>query len=158
MGDEQRQRILDANKAMAKEALRVIALAYRVEKDVPDHATPETVEHDLIVLAGVDGAHEDFLDDRAATESIELFVGVNYNLYALGARDFIVTASAMVFPSVSVKGRVRTEMNIDVRKELWEDFYVPIRGFFSSDNTGSQDDEQGANNDYGVTPGIGYSW
>jgi len=116
-----------------------------------------TVEHDLIVLAGVDGAHEDFLDDRAATESIELFVGVNYNLYALGARDFIVTASAMVFPSVSVKGRVRTEMNIDVRKELWEDFYVPILGFFSSDNTGGQDDEQGANNDYGVTLGIGYS-
>jgi len=50
LGDEQRQRILDANKAMAKEALRVIALAYRVEKDVPDHATPETVEHDLIFV------------------------------------------------------------------------------------------------------------
>lgn len=64
----------------------------------------------------------------------------------------------MVFPSVSVKGRVRTEVNIDVRKELWEDFYVPIRGFFSSDSTGGQDEERGANNDYGVTLGIGYSW
>ena len=50
LGDEERQLILDANKAMAKEALRVIALAYRVEKDVPDHATPETVEHDLIFV------------------------------------------------------------------------------------------------------------
>ena len=50
LGDVERQRILDANKAMAKEALRVIALAYRVEKDVPDHATPETVEHDLIFV------------------------------------------------------------------------------------------------------------
>ena len=50
LGDEGRQRILDANEAMAKEALRVIALAYRVEKDVPDHATPETVEHDLIFV------------------------------------------------------------------------------------------------------------
>ena len=45
-----RQRILDANEAMAREALRVIALAYRVEKDVPDNATPETVEHDLIFV------------------------------------------------------------------------------------------------------------
>ena len=34
LGDEQRQLILDANKAMAKEALRVIALAYRVEQDL----------------------------------------------------------------------------------------------------------------------------
>ena len=42
-----RQRILDANEAMAREALRVIALAYRVERDVPDKATPETVERDL---------------------------------------------------------------------------------------------------------------
>ena len=50
LGDVERQLILDANKAMAKEALRVIAFAYRVEKDVPDHATPETVEHDLIFV------------------------------------------------------------------------------------------------------------
>jgi len=50
LGDEERQRILDANEAMAQEALRVIALAYRVEKDVPDHATPETVEKDLIFV------------------------------------------------------------------------------------------------------------
>ena len=50
LGDVERQLILAANKAMAKEALRVIALAYRVEKDVPDHATPETVEHDLIFV------------------------------------------------------------------------------------------------------------
>ena len=50
MGDEERQRILHANEAMAQEALRVIALAYRVEKDVPDQATPETVEKDLIFV------------------------------------------------------------------------------------------------------------
>ena len=45
-----RQRILDANEALARQALRVIALAYRVERDVPDEATPETVERDLIFV------------------------------------------------------------------------------------------------------------
>ena len=50
MGEAVRQRILDANEAMARDALRVIALAYRVEKDVPDNATPETVERDLIFI------------------------------------------------------------------------------------------------------------
>jgi len=42
-----RERILDANAAMARQALRVIAVAYRAEPDVPDETTPETVEHSL---------------------------------------------------------------------------------------------------------------
>ncbi len=47
MDDAARKRILAANEAMARDALRVIALAYRVEQEVPDGATPETVEKDL---------------------------------------------------------------------------------------------------------------
>jgi len=42
-----RERILSANAAMAQQALRVIAVAYRAEPDVPDETTPETVEHSL---------------------------------------------------------------------------------------------------------------
>jgi Ca2+-transporting ATPase len=45
--DGVRQRILEANDAMARQALRVLAVAYRVEPDVPDQATPEKVEHSL---------------------------------------------------------------------------------------------------------------
>jgi Ca2+-transporting ATPase len=50
MSETARQSILDANEAMARDALRVIALAYRVERDVPANATPETVERDLIFV------------------------------------------------------------------------------------------------------------
>jgi len=117
-----------------------------------------TVEHDLIVMVGLDGAHENFLDQRESTDSIEAFIGVSYNLHALGNRDFIVTAGATIFPSLSISGRLRSEVNVDIRKELWEDFYVPVRGFFSSDTTGGDDADQGASNDYGVTLGLGYSW
>jgi Ca2+-transporting ATPase len=35
---------------MARAALRVLAVAYRVEEDVPDKASPETVEHDFIFV------------------------------------------------------------------------------------------------------------
>ena len=50
LDDAARARILEANATMARQALRVIALAYRVEEDVPDEATPETVERDLIFV------------------------------------------------------------------------------------------------------------
>jgi Ca2+-transporting ATPase len=45
-----RERILEANASMARAALRVLAVAYRVEQDVPNEATPEDVEHDFIFV------------------------------------------------------------------------------------------------------------
>ncbi|MFZ5858870.1 MAG: cation-translocating P-type ATPase [Chloroflexota bacterium] len=46
-----KKRILDANDAMTADALRVLGLAYRVEKDVPNgEITPEQVEKDLIFV------------------------------------------------------------------------------------------------------------
>ncbi|TDI85884.1 MAG: cation-translocating P-type ATPase [Chloroflexi bacterium] len=50
MDQATRRRVLDANETMARGALRVIAVAYRVEKEVPDEATPEMVEKDLIFV------------------------------------------------------------------------------------------------------------
>ena len=48
--DDIRERIYEENARMARSALRVIAVAFRVEPDVPDDATPEKVEHDLIFV------------------------------------------------------------------------------------------------------------
>jgi Ca2+-transporting ATPase len=42
-----RRQILAANHEMSKRALRVLAVAYRVERDVPDSPAPERVERDL---------------------------------------------------------------------------------------------------------------
>jgi Ca2+-transporting ATPase len=42
-----RREILAANHEMSKQALRVLAVAYRVERDVPDSPKPEHVERDL---------------------------------------------------------------------------------------------------------------
>lgn len=47
---ETRDQILSANEEMARQALRVLAVAYRVEEDVPDEATPESVEQDLVFV------------------------------------------------------------------------------------------------------------
>ena len=44
---QQRELILEANASLARSALRVLAVAYRVERDVPDQATPEAIEHDF---------------------------------------------------------------------------------------------------------------
>jgi Ca2+-transporting ATPase len=45
-----RSRIVAANASMASEALRVLAVAYRVADDPPKEPTPEAVEHSLVFL------------------------------------------------------------------------------------------------------------
>lgn len=48
--DAKRQEILAANDAMAQDALRVIAVAFRLTKEPPAEMTPEEVEKDLIFV------------------------------------------------------------------------------------------------------------
>src|SRR6266498_2175368 len=53
LGEKARQRILNANDEMTKNALRVLGLVYRVEKDVPDnpeHIKTEELEKDLVFV------------------------------------------------------------------------------------------------------------
>ena len=45
--EQARQEILAANDAMSRQALRVLAVAFRAEPDVPDSPTAERVERDL---------------------------------------------------------------------------------------------------------------
>lgn len=52
--DERREQILAANKAMADQALRVLALANRTYAEAPIDFSPEALEHDL-VFCGLSG-------------------------------------------------------------------------------------------------------
>ncbi len=54
MTDERREQIMAANKAMADEALRVLALASRTYEAAPSDFSPEALEHDL-VFCGLSG-------------------------------------------------------------------------------------------------------
>jgi len=42
-----RQQILEANSRMSQQALRVLAVAYRIDQEAPGEVTPEVVERDL---------------------------------------------------------------------------------------------------------------
>jgi Ca2+-transporting ATPase len=48
--DEQRQAILEQNRDMASNALRVLGVAYRPLQGIPDSVNPETVEKDLVFI------------------------------------------------------------------------------------------------------------
>jgi P-type Ca2+ transporter type 2C len=63
LDEEARQRILSANDEMTQNALRVLGVAYRLDRDVPDtDLTAEMVEHELVfvgLLGMMDPAREE---------------------------------------------------------------------------------------------------
>jgi Ca2+-transporting ATPase len=54
LDDRNRQRILDANDVMTKDALRVLGVAYRIIPTLPKKINPDELEYDL-VFAGLTG-------------------------------------------------------------------------------------------------------
>ncbi len=50
LDENQRQRILEINAALASNALRVLGVAYRSLSEIPENPTPETVERDLVFM------------------------------------------------------------------------------------------------------------
>ena len=50
MTDQMRTTILDANKKMANDALRVLAVAFKIVKEIPEDISVDTMESDLIFV------------------------------------------------------------------------------------------------------------
>lgn len=48
--DEMRSKIISANESMAREALRVLAVSYRVDPAAPEEATAKSIEQNLVFL------------------------------------------------------------------------------------------------------------
>jgi Ca2+-transporting ATPase len=71
LDEEARKRILAANDAMTKDALRVLGLAYRVQEDVsdnPDHIKAEELERELVFVGLVGMIDPARLEVRPALE------------------------------------------------------------------------------------------
>lgn len=113
------------------------------------------VEQDFLVSAGLSGASEQFGDERPNTESLEAQVGVGYDLYALGGRDFTANVTMLGFIGLTERGRFRSDLRVDFRREFIKDLYLTLRGWYTSDNRA---ENATAREDYGLTTGFGYSW
>ena len=62
LADERKEELLDINKSMAEEALRVLALAYRKYDTLPDDTTANALEQNL-VFCGLDGMIDPIRDE-----------------------------------------------------------------------------------------------
>jgi hypothetical protein len=86
----------------------------------------------LGVQGGVNLNDEKFEGDESSSQSAEAFLGSQYNIYDIGDLDLLTTV--VVYPSLSSKGRIRSDFKFDIRYEFKFDLYFKIGTSINFDN------------------------
>lgn len=76
--------------------------------------------------------NEQYFDDAPGRRSGEAFIGTELSLYDIG--DLSLLSNITAYPSLSEKGRFRTDFKLDVKYEFLEDFYVNLGTTINYDN------------------------
>jgi putative salt-induced outer membrane protein YdiY len=96
---------------------------------------------------------EEYDDSTLNKESTELFVSSRFNMFDF--KDLSLDTNIEIYPSLSEKGRVRVDYNLNVKYDLPYDFYIKTSFQFNYDN---QPPETASQFDYIITSGFGWSF
>jgi hypothetical protein len=76
--------------------------------------------------------NEKFDNQENSTRTAEAFIGAGYNIYDIGDLDLLT--NLVVYPSLSTKGRVRSDFKFDIRYEFKFDLFFKIGTTLNYDN------------------------
>jgi len=68
------------------------------------------------------------------TNNIEAFAGSSYSFFTHDTPKTTIDAAFTVFPSLNVRGRWRTSLDVSIKRELWKDFTVGFSYYDTYDN------------------------
>lgn len=100
---------------------------------------------------GVNFNNEKFTGAESANQSGEAFFGAQYDIFNIGDLDLLTNVVA--FPSMTEKGRFRTDFKFDIRYEFKFDLYFKIGTTFNYDN---QPTEGATSFDYVFQTSVGW--
>ncbi len=107
----------------------------------------------LSVSTGITLNIEDFVDDTLNKSSAELFIGSSFNMFDFSDIDLIT--SVRFYPSLSERGRFRTDYDLTMKYDLPLDLYIKLGLNFNYDN---QPAITGNDFDYIITSGFGWKF
>jgi len=107
----------------------------------------------LAAEGGISAVNENFEGQDENLNSLEAYLGAEYNVYDVGDLDFLTRL--IVYPSITESGRWRIDYNLDTKYDLPLDFYIKAGLTLNYDN---QAVEGAENLDYVVQTGIGWEF
>ncbi|MCF6359858.1 MAG: DUF481 domain-containing protein [Cyclobacteriaceae bacterium] len=100
--------------------------------------------------------NREFDSEQNATNNTEGIINITYDFFLFTKPDIDLTTSLIVYPSFTVKNRLRSEYNFRVRWKVFHNFTLNFKYYFTYDN--KPPTEGALTFDYGVNTSIGYSF
>jgi putative salt-induced outer membrane protein YdiY len=107
------------------------------------------------VTGGLAVVNEQLAGDEDAQTSVEALFNTDYEFFTYDTPKTTLTTSLTVFPSLTESGRVRSQLDFALRRELITDLFVEISVYDSYD---SEPPEEGETNDWGIVTSLGYTF
>jgi hypothetical protein len=101
------------------------------------------------VTGGLAVVNEQLAGDEDAQTSVEALFNTDYEFFTYDTPKTTLTTSLTVFPSLTESGRVRSQLDFALRRELITDLFVEIASRLDSKP------EDGETNDYGIVTSLG---
>jgi hypothetical protein len=108
------------------------------------------------IYGGVAVNQEWLRGDADSQQTIEAILGSNWRIFRFSDPETSLTSGFTVYPGLSEWGRVRTDLNVSLRRELIEDLFFDLSLYHSYDSEPPTD--EAAKDDYGIVTSLGYSF
>lgn len=94
--------------------------------------------------------------DQEDTSSVEAMLSVDWSIYKYKSPKTTFYFRWFVYPSLTESGRVRSQVDANLRQELVKDFFLDFTGFYSFDS--QPPNEDAASDDYMISMGLGWTF
>jgi len=89
---------------------------------------------DLVATAGLVGTRERYVTTDSASLSVEGLLAATYSAFRYDRPKLDAAITSQIYPSLSIRGRVRLQNDLRVSYELVKDFMATVTVFDSYDN------------------------
>jgi hypothetical protein len=115
-----------------------------------------TNESMFTVAAGLALNAEVSYTEEGTTSSLEGVLHGAYSIYHYNHPKTAVDLVVDFYPSITERGRYRSDISVDIRREIVVDFFFDLEVYDQYDSKSSSG--EGATSDYGIMTSLGYSW
>ena len=110
----------------------------------------------LLVSAGLTGTREKYSDSEDIGYNAEALLSVWYEAYKYVSPKLTFATTLTVFPSLTSRGRVRTNFSARLSYEIFSDFFLSLNGFYNYDN--HPPGEEARKHDYAIDTTITWTF
>jgi len=110
----------------------------------------------LMVSAGLAFNAERSYSVEETKESLEGVLHASFSVFQYNLPETAVDLILDVYPSITERGRYRTDFDSLIRREIIDDFFFDLDFYVSYDNKPASGGDP--TSDYGIKTSLGYSW